>query len=131
MTPPTEAPTAADEVFVALPWINVFARDEVEGAQRMALLAHIINALPWADYADAELLRWDGPEEGAVEWSPPDTVEAATDRFRPYLGLTWLRSATAYGPAPHPYFVVRRYEPNPEALRRERPITGITDRSTT
>lgn len=105
-------------VFVVLPWINVFAASEVEGAQRVAELEHIVNSLPWAGYGDAELLRWEGSEVGNVEWTPPDTVEAATNRMRPHLGRSWLRSAEAYGPPPRPCFVVRRYEPNPEALAR-------------
>lgn len=105
---------ADSEVFVALPWINVFAPDEVMGAQRMAELEHIVNGLPWAEYGDPELYCYDDEGEQAP-WTPPDTVEEATDRFRPYLGRSWLRSATAYGPSPRPFFVVRRYEPNPDA----------------
>lgn len=108
----------AGEVFVALPWINVHAANENEGAQRVALLESLVNGIPWADYSSDELLRHRFEAGDHEEWSPPDTsVEAASERFAPYLGKTWLRQARAYGPAPRPFFIVRSYEPNPEALR--------------
>jgi hypothetical protein len=108
--------TRADsEVFIVLPWINVHAADDMEGAQRVALLERVVGQFKWADYGDAELYRYRGPYENDDPWVPPDTVEEATDRLHPYLGRSWLRQARAYGPAPRPFFVVRSYEPNPEA----------------